>query len=209
VRDRENQAIVHLEERHRTMVSRTRPPPGPRTATKLVSREPAEEISAVSAASSPDSAGGRRWPPRVVYAVATAVIIATGLWCRSPGAGLPWPVAKWNGSVLWGAMVYVLVALARPNARSNRKLAVAVAIVLLVEFSRLCHIVWLDEFRTTRAGAILLGRLFSPWNIVAYVIGVLASRIVDVIGRREFRRTLVECAPNRQSPLPGRARVGS
>jgi Protein of unknown function (DUF2809) len=76
-------------------------------------------------------------------------------------------------------MVYFLVALARPNAGSGRKLAVAVVIALSVEFSRLYHPPWLDEFRGTLAGAILLGRIFSPWNMVAYAIGALAISILD------------------------------
>jgi hypothetical protein len=138
----------------------------------------------------PDNAYGQPLPRRVVYAVATAAIISAGLLCRLPGSGLPWPVAKWSGSILWGAMVYLLVALARPNAGSDRKLAVAVAIALSVEFSRLYHTPWLDEFRTTLAGAILLGRVFSPWNMVAYVIGALAIGIFDA------RWTRVSCRSN-------------
>jgi hypothetical protein len=80
-------------------------------------------------------------------------------------------------------MVYFLVALARPDAGSARKLAVAVAvavaIALSVELSRLYHSPWLDEFRATVAGAILLGRIFSPWNMVAYAIGALTIGIFD------------------------------
>jgi len=37
-------------------------------------------------------------------------------------------------------------------------------------------------FRLTTAGALLLGRIFSPWNIVAYgggiVVGILLDRLV-------------------------------
>jgi hypothetical protein len=76
-------------------------------------------------------------------------------------------------------MVYFLVALARPDAGSGRKLSVAVAIALSVELSRLYHSPWLDEFRTTVAGAILLGRIFSPWNMVAYAIGALTIGTFD------------------------------
>jgi hypothetical protein len=134
---------------------------------------------ASSAPCSPNNTGAQPRPSRAVYAVGTAVIISAGLLCRLPGSGLPWPVAKWSGSILWGAMVYFLVALARPNAGPGRKLAVAVAIALSVEFSRLYHSPWLDEFRATLAGAILLGRIFSPWNMVAYGIGAMAISILD------------------------------
>ena len=86
-------------------------------------------------------------------------------------------------------MVYFLIALARPNAGSGQKLVVAVGIALLVEFSRLYHSSWLDEFRTTLAGAILLGRVFSPWNIVAYVIGVVTIGIFDARWIAVLRRS--------------------
>jgi Protein of unknown function (DUF2809) len=76
-------------------------------------------------------------------------------------------------------MVYFLVALVRPDVGSGRKLAVAVAIALSVELSRLYHSPWLDQFRTTAAGAILLGRIFSPWNMVAYAIGALTIGVFD------------------------------
>jgi hypothetical protein len=151
-------------------------------------REPADtDTIATGALSTPslpdnalrDDANGQPRPSRTVYAVGTAVIISAGLLCRLPGSGLPWPVAKWSGSILWGAMVYFLVALARPDAGSVRKLAVAMAIALSVELSRLYHSPWLDEFRTTVAGAILLGRIFSPWNMVAYAIGALTIGIFD------------------------------
>ncbi len=137
----------------------------------------------------PDNANGQLWSRRAVYAVGTAVIISAGLLCRLPGLGLRWPVAKWSGSILWGAMVYLLVALARPYAGSGQKLAVAVAIALSVELSRLYHSPWLDEFRTTFAGAILLGRVFSPWNMVAYTIGALTIGIFDARWIVVFRRS--------------------
>jgi Protein of unknown function (DUF2809) len=164
-------------------------------------RKPADtDTIATSVLSSPslpddalrDNANGQPRPSRAVYAVGTAVIISAGLLCRLPGSGLPWPVAKWSGSILWGAMVYFLVALvglARPDAGSARKLAVAVAIALSVELSRLYHSPWLDEFRTTVAGAILLGRIFSPWNMVAYAIGALTIGIFDARWIELLRRS--------------------
>jgi hypothetical protein len=32
-----------------------------------------------------------------------------------------------------------------------------------VEFSRLAHVAWLEAFRLTTPGALLLGRFFSLW----------------------------------------------
>jgi hypothetical protein len=125
------------------------------------------------------------WRARASYAVAIAVVIAAGLIARYPGL-LPWPIAKWSGSILWAAMVYLLVAIAAPCAALNTRLAVALSIAVAVEFSRLTSVPWLDDFRRSTLGALTLGRIFSPWNLVAYAIGIGAARVADGwwIGRR-------------------------
>ena len=57
--------------------------------------------------------------------------------------------------------------------------AIAVLIAVVVEFSRLVHVPWLDAFRLTTAGALLLGRIFSLWNLVAYLIGIVVGIWLD------------------------------
>jgi len=108
----------------------------------------------------------------------TALVIAAGLALRLVALGLPGPVVKWGGSVLWGAMVYGLVGLVVPLPR-RRIVAVAAAVALAVELFRLVHTPALDAFRLTLAGKLLLGRVFAPWNLVAYAAGILAARWAD------------------------------
>lgn len=113
--------------------------------------------------------------------VALALVIAVGLAVRllGPHIGLPWWFTKYSGSILWGAMVYFLVA-AAPGKRSRPALiATALVLAVIVEFSRLFHTPWLDAFRLTLAGALLLGRVFSFWNIAAYAIGVAGAAALD------------------------------
>lgn len=102
-----------------------------------------------------------------------AIVIVAGVTLRLTGyeAGLPYAFVKYGGSLLWGAMVYLLVAAALPG-RWKLHLAVAAIIAILVELFRLYHTPWLDSFRLTLAGALLFGRIFSVWNIVAYVAGI-------------------------------------
>ncbi len=52
-------------------------------------------------------------------------------------------------------------------------------LALLVELSRLLHTPWLDAFRATTAGALLLGRVFSVWDLAAYVVGIAAAWGID------------------------------
>jgi hypothetical protein len=112
--------------------------------------------------------------PRARAFGAALAVIAIGLVWRLAPLGLNAFWLKWGGSVLWGTMVYLLVAACRP-ARLGRAGVIAVALVIAaaVELSRLYHTPALDAFRLTLPGALLLGRVFSGWNIVAYALGIL------------------------------------
>ncbi|WP_027172857.1 DUF2809 domain-containing protein [Methylobacterium sp. 10] len=110
---------------------------------------------------------------------ASLAIIVAGLTLRLVPLGLPMGIVKYGGSALWAAMVYGLVAMLLPHRRGRTIFLVAGVIALQVEFSRLIHTPWLDAFRLTLPGALLLGRIFSPWNLVAYAAGLAASALVD------------------------------
>jgi hypothetical protein len=102
------------------------------------------------------------------------VVIACGLGLRWYGfpLGLPAFVVKYGGSLLWATMVFLLVGVLLPRLTRAQIAGVAMAIAVVVEFSRLVHTPWLDTFRLTMAGALLLGRIFSLWNLVAYAAGI-------------------------------------
>jgi hypothetical protein len=108
-------------------------------------------------------------------------VIALGLLLRlaGPRFGLPTPLVKYGGSVLWGTMVLFLVGALRPRLSRSRIALIAMAIAVVVELIRLVHTPWLDDFRLTLAGALLLGRIFSLWNIVAYTAGILLGVALD------------------------------
>jgi hypothetical protein len=81
-----------------------------------------------------------------------------------PGLGLGAFVVKYGGSMLWGAMLSFLVALAASNLSRQSIALVSILIAICVELFRLVHAPWLDQFRLTLPGALLLGRIFSAWN---------------------------------------------
>ena len=120
-------------------------------------------------------------------ALALAVIVC-GLSLRWYGFpfGLPAFVVKYGGSLLWATMVFLLAGVLLPQLSRSQLTAIAAIIAVVVEFSRLIHTPWLDAFRLTTAGALLLGRIFSLWNLVAYAMGiafgVLADRVTTVHG---------------------------
>lgn len=119
--------------------------------------------------------------------------MAAGATLRLTGyeAGLPYVFVKYGGSMLWGAMVYLLVAAALPG-RAKLHLAVAAIIAICAELFRLYHTPWLDEFRLTLAGTLLLGRIFSVWNIVAYLGGIcfaaaIERKFIPSVAEKNFR----------------------
>jgi hypothetical protein len=120
------------------------------------------------------------------------LIIASGLALRryGLGLGLPTSIIKYGGSMLWGMMVFFLVAMAAPH-RSRRSITlISASIAVCVELSRLVHTPWLDAFRLTMAGALLLGRVFSPWDMLAYGVGIGLGMLLDRFGVLFTRATL-------------------
>jgi len=121
----------------------------------------------------------------LVRAGLALVVIACGLSLRWHGLplGLPAFVVKYGGSLLWATMVFLLVGALLPGMSRSRLAAIAAAIAIAVEFSRLVHAPWLDAFRLTTAGALLLGRIFSLWNLVAYAVGIAFGAWIDGLVR--------------------------
>jgi hypothetical protein len=49
---------------------------------------------------------------------------------------------------------------------------------------------WLNAFRLTIAGALLLGRIFSPWDMLAYGAGIGLGILLDRLATSGFRTAL-------------------
>lgn len=114
-------------------------------------------------------------------AIALALVIAAGLGLRAlaPGADVPFFVWKYAGSALWATAVVLALAIVTPRASTATHVGVAAILALAVEFSRLIDWPPLDAFRMTLAGKLLLGRVFSLWNLVAYAAGILFGIALD------------------------------
>ncbi len=128
-----------------------------------------------------------RLSKRIGRAIAVFFVIAAGLALRRFGYdfGMPFSVVKYGGSILWGAMVFLLVGVLSGAARGWLVVLIALAIAMTVEFSRLYHTPTLDTFRLTAAGKLLLGRVFSLWNILAYAAGISGAALIELRFTRE------------------------
>ena len=65
---------------------------------------------------------------------------------------------------------------------------ISASVAVCVELFRLVHYPWLDDFRITTAGALLLGRVFSPWNMLAYGAGIVLGMLLDHFGMSAFTK---------------------
>jgi hypothetical protein len=134
------------------------------------------------------NAASDRWTPErrpgaklILRACLCLSIIVSGLALRGFGLrlGLPAFFVKFGGSMLWGTMVFLLVAMAASRLPRKNIALISAAIALCVELFRLVHTPWLDAFRLTLPGALLLGRIFSPRDLLAYGVGIGLAVLLD------------------------------
>ncbi len=119
--------------------------------------------------------------PRPI-ALSLALIFATiagGLMVRLVPLGLPPVAVKYGGSALWALMIYWIVSTALRHSSVAKAATLALAAATSVELLKLYHRAALDAFRLTLPGALLLGRIFSLWNIVAYTLAIALGALVD------------------------------
>lgn len=121
------------------------------------------------------------WKLRWRRLLAVILVITSGLALRRFGydLGLSFLVVKYGGSIFWGAMVFLLVAFMSGSRRTVLPVLLALVVAAALEFTRLYHTPELDAFRLTLAGKLLLGRVFSLWNILSYAIGIGVAAVCD------------------------------
>jgi len=117
--------------------------------------------------------------PLILSALLIVGTITSGLVLRLTHLGLPFVVVKYGGSMLWALMIYWIVSTVRPGWTIARAALASGLIACAVEFFKLYHVPWLDDFRLTLPGALLLGRVFSTWDLVAYVVAIIAGACGD------------------------------
>jgi hypothetical protein len=115
-----------------------------------------------------------------------ALVIIVGLALRRYGfgIGLPATIVKYGGSILWAAMLFFVVAIAAPQISRRSVVLVSSLSAIGIELFRLVHTPWFDEFRLTLPGALLLGRIFSLRDILAYGFGIGLALGLDGLAER-------------------------
>ena len=120
-------------------------------------------------------------PPRPLARslVLALVTVAAGLTVRFVPLGLPFFLVKCGGSMLWALMIYWICSTILATTRLPVVVAVSGLISTGIECIKLYHAPWLDAFRLTLPGVILLGRYFSFRDIVAYWVAIVLGSLLD------------------------------
>lgn len=114
--------------------------------------------------------------------------VAAGLVVRFARLGLPASIVKYGGSTLWALMVYWIISTLLPSWRLSAVALLTGIVATAVEFIKLYRSPGLDAFRATLPGVLLLGRIFSGRDIVAYLLASAAGALVDQRIRRHPAR---------------------
>ena len=118
---------------------------------------------------------------RLPFAIAALVVIAFGLFSRSPAAP-PGLFATYGGDVLWATLVYLLFRSLYPPLAIWRAALYAALFALAIEVSQLYHAPWIDAIRQTWLGGLVLGFSFLWSDLACYSVGIL----LGVVGESLF-----------------------
>jgi hypothetical protein len=118
----------------------------------------------------------------IAFGLAT---VALGLGVRFVHVGLPWVVMKYGGSILWAVMIFWIFSALLPQWPLVRIALLSGVVATAVEVFKLYRSPGMDAFRLTLAGKLMLGRVFSGWDIAAY----WAAVVVGVALEAGFKRT--------------------
>ena len=105
------------------------------------------------------------------------------LWVIGLGVASRWGgfesaiVNKYAGDLLYAVLLYLMIGLVIENLSSMARGGMALAALIAIEVFQLTQIpLWLSRSGSLvlRGVAILLGTVFSWWDMLAYAIGIIA-----------------------------------
>jgi glycerol uptake facilitator-like aquaporin len=116
---------------------------------------------------------------RLVYVAFTIAILFIALFIRSKWAVLPYFINFWIGDFLWAFMLYFLWRAIFLQFNRYKMTIALIVFCWLIEGSQAWHTPWLDDFRHTTIGGLLLGHGYLWSDILAYTAGVIVAYWAD------------------------------
>jgi len=124
-------------------------------------------------------------------ALAVAGVVVLGLASRRFGM-FHEVLGKYPGDVLWTLMVYLGWGFVFPKWPIAGMTLLALVTSYAVEFAKFHHAPWLENFRNTTFGHLVLGYTFSWGNLLAYTIGAA----IGAAGERILYQRVISPPPS-------------
>lgn len=113
---------------------------------------------------------------RILYIITTVIIIILGLLSREI-KGIP----LFMGDIFWAMMVFFILSIIFYNKNSSFLFILSVIITYIIEVTQLYHRPWIDNFRRTSIGHILLGQGFLWSDLAAYLVGIIIGYFIKKV----------------------------
>ncbi len=112
---------------------------------------------------------------RITHAAIAVFLLFFSLFLRKIWAYLPYYINVWIGDYLWALMLWFVFRAMFPNVPLLRATVGLILFSWAVEISQAIHTPWLDDFRHTRLGGLLLGHGFLWSDMLAYAAGIITG----------------------------------
>ena len=116
--------------------------------------------------------------PLVVYIPLMAAIIAMGLPARFLDRPLPYFYTQYVGDYLWAMLLFFLFSVLG-NFSIKRGFWVTLLFCYFIEVTQICQEPWLNELRSYKIIALVIGYGFLWSDIVGYTLGILTGAWID------------------------------
>jgi hypothetical protein len=114
------------------------------------------------------------------YILAIVLMTILGLPARLiPQQYLPAFYVNYAGDALWALMIFLLLGLFFPRARTRTLLLIALAIAYGIEFSELYQAEWINNLRSIKIIGLILGYTFLWSDLVSYTAGILVGVLLE------------------------------
>jgi type IV secretory pathway TraG/TraD family ATPase VirD4 len=117
---------------------------------------------------------------RLRYLISTFATFALGLFVRiALWQYLPYCINVWIGDFIWAIMLYFACATVFTKQTITWRICVMIVFCITIECSQMWHTDWLDAFRSTTLGGLLLGHGFLWSDIAADIVGIFCGGALD------------------------------
>lgn len=122
---------------------------------------------------------------RILYFISITLTLALGLLSRSQWITLPPFLAAYSGDTLWAMMIYWGIRFLFPKQPFAKSAIFALSFSFVIEFSQLYQADWINDLRSNKLGALILGHGFLWTDLICYSVGVELGVFIDFLANKK------------------------